>query len=214
MPYQRLSCAPWHLFPLLQSISRIADYHWLDMSWSQSTWNLWEGRMGERRVMRRFLWISLGRAGFSSPYSHYSLLLHSKSWSQSRSTCRPESFFILLPFWNFTLVVFHFGVGKKYGSIVCAWICTPDLSTPLCQYTYTIYSKSKRFIADLPEILPLWTLPGIIIIVIIITTIILTGLQDTPLLTHGSSGSQPSALVNLHKWTIAPFSSHSDTAPP
>lgn len=166
---------------------------------------------GERRLMRRFLWISLGRARFSSPCSYWpSLVLHSKSWSQSRSkSCRPETF-ILLSFWNLIFVVFQFGVGKKYGSIVCAWICTLDLSTPSCQHTHTIHSKSTWFIAHLPEILPLWTLPGIIIIVIIVTAAIL-GLQYTPLLTHGS---QPSALVPLHKWTVAPFSSHLATASP
>lgn len=170
---------------------------------------------GWRRVMRRFLWIKLGRADFSSPYSNWpSLLLHLKSWSQSRSTCRPERSFILLPFWNFILLVFYFGVRKKYGSIVCAWICTVDLSTPSCQHTDTIYSKSERFIAHLPEILLSWTLPGIIIMAIITTTTILAGLQDTALLTHGSSGSQPSALVPLHKRMVAAFCNHSATAPP
>lgn len=206
---------PRPLPPVPFIAEHVWDWHWLDIFWLQSTRNLREGRMAEGRGRRRFLWINLGRAAFSSPYSYWpSLLLHSKSWSQSRSSCRPESSFILLPFWNLILIVFRFGVGKMYGSIVCAWVCTPDLSTPSCQYINTIYSKSKRFIAHLPEILPLWTLPGIIIIIIITTTTILAGLQDTPLVTYGSSGSQPSLLVALHKGMVAPFCSHLATAHP
>lgn len=85
--------------------------------------------------------IAVNQPGKRSPYSYWpSLLLHSKSRSQSRSTCRSESSFILLSFWNLILVVFHLGVGKEYGSIVCAWICTLDLSTPSCQLIDTIHS--------------------------------------------------------------------------
>lgn len=201
--------------PVIAERFGMAESRWRRTVWLRSAWNLWEGRMGERRVIRKFLWISLGKAGSSSPYSYWpSLLLRSKGWSQSRSTCRPESSFILLPFWSPILLCSTLEGGERYGSIVCAWLCSLGLFTPSSQHRDTIYSKSKRFIAHLPEILPLWTLPRITIIIIIITTTILAGLQDTPLLTHGSSGSQSSALVPLHKWTVAPFSSHLATAAP
>lgn len=53
------------------------------------TWNLWEGRMGKRRAMRRFPRIDLRTAGFSSPHAYWSSLLHSQGSARARSSQRP-----------------------------------------------------------------------------------------------------------------------------
>lgn len=125
------------------------------------TWNLWEGRNGESH--EKILLNQPGKSWFHFTPTHtgpqycgtckelQSLLLSgSITGRKDHLLCSRSGISSLL----------HSSLESEKGIVLVFMpgFGLSDSPTPAYEHTYTKDSKSKQFIAELPEIIPLWTL--------------------------------------------------------